>query len=378
MSVYKRGDVWWYKFRFAGREIRESAKTGSKTVAREAERVRHREIEEGYNNLSDRRHERIKTIRELGAIYLADYKIKNPRSATFAAYAVGHISKGLGEIMLVDINEQTVLAYQLRRLKEQASPKTINEEIGFLLRILGEQGDALRMRMRRNKCLKLKAGAEIGRAYSQDEKQALLLAAKTDNVRLNQPEDDEKSSSGTTRRGTRSPFIGPALALAFGTGMRNAEIRNLTWRQIDFEKRVVTVGRSKTDAGEGRTIPINDTLFTTLSRYAEWFTERFGTTNPDWYIFPARVGRPSTGNKRPHDPTRPVTTLKTSWQNVKKQVGVTGRFHDTRHTLITDLCEAGAGDQTIMDIAGHVSPQMLKRYSHIRMAAKRTALDSIG
>jgi hypothetical protein len=30
-----------------------------------------------------------------------------------------------------------------------------------------------------------------------------------------------------------------------------------------------------------------------------------------------------------------------------------------------------------MEIAGHVSPQMLERYSHIRMAAKRAALDSI-
>jgi hypothetical protein len=37
----------------------------------------------------------------------------------------------------------------------------------------------------------------------------------------------------------------------------------------------------------------------------------------------------------------------------------------------------GAGDQTIMDIAGHVSKQMLKHYSHIRMEAKRTALESI-
>ena len=30
-----------------------------------------------------------------------------------------------------------------------------------------------------------------------------------------------------------------------------------------------------------------------------------------------------------------------------------------------------------MDIAGHVSKQMLKHYSHIRMEAKRTALESI-
>jgi DNA polymerase III delta subunit len=56
---------------------------------------------------------------------------------------------------------------------------------------------------------------------------------------------------------------------------------------------------------------------------------------------------------------------------------VTGRWHDNRHTLITELAESGAGDQTIMDIAGHVSKQMLKHYSHIRMEAKRTALESI-
>ena len=54
-----------------------------------------------------------------------------------------------------------------------------------------------------------------------------------------------------------------------------------------------------------------------------------------------------------------------------------GRWHDHRHTLITDLAESGAGDQTIMDIAGHVSKNMLKHYSHIRMQAKRDALESL-
>ncbi len=47
------------------------------------------------------------------------------------------------------------------------------------------------------------------------------------------------------------------------------------------------------------------------------------------------------------------------------------------HTLITDLAESGAGDQTIMDIAGQVSKQMLRHYSHIRMEAKRNALEAI-
>jgi len=72
-----------------------------------------------------------------------------------------------------------------------------------------------------------------------------------------------------------------------------------------------------------------------------------------------------------------ITTLKTAWNNVRANANVKGRWHDNRHTLITDLAESGAGDQTIMDIAGHVSKQMLKHYSHIRMEAKRRALESI-
>ena len=149
--------------------------------------------------------------------------------------------------------------------------------------------------------------------------------------------------------------------------MRDAEIRNLTWQQIDLEKRFLTVGRSKTDAGEGRTIPLNAQLLSAVTEYASWYTQRFGISKPEWYVFPGRVGTPETGKKRPYDPTRPVSSLKTSWKNVKDRAGVQGRFHDTRHTLITELAEGGAGDQTIMDIAGHVSRQMLaaiQPYSH--------------
>jgi integrase len=51
--------------------------------------------------------------------------------------------------------------------------------------------------------------------------------------------------------------------------------------------------------------------------------------------------------------------------------------HDNRHTLVTELSESGAGDEVIMSIAGHVSRAMLSRYSHVRMEAKRRALDEI-
>jgi integrase len=63
---------------------------------------------------------------------------------------------------------------------------------------------------------------------------------------------------------------------------------------------------------------------------------------------------------------------------IKSNAGVQGRWHDNRHTFITGLAESGeASDQTIMDIAGHVSKRMLKHYSHIRMEAKRRAVAAL-
>src|SRR3984893_13058413 len=55
VSVYKRGEIWWYKFRFAGQTIRESSKSMSKTVAKDAERVRRRELEESWNQIKRRK-----------------------------------------------------------------------------------------------------------------------------------------------------------------------------------------------------------------------------------------------------------------------------------------------------------------------------------
>jgi hypothetical protein len=52
--VYKRGKVWWFKFTFAGQLIRESARTQSKNVARDAERARRHELELAINRIPRR------------------------------------------------------------------------------------------------------------------------------------------------------------------------------------------------------------------------------------------------------------------------------------------------------------------------------------
>jgi len=62
----------------------------------------------------------------------------------------------------------------------------------------------------------------------------------------------------------------------------------------------------------------------------------------------------------------------------KVKSGTAGlHFHDLRHHAITELAESQASDSTVMSIAGHVSAKMLAHYSHVRLEAKRTALDAL-
>jgi len=77
------------------------------------------------------------------------------------------------------------------------------------------------------------------------------------------------------------------------------------------------------------------------------------------------------------DPTQPMHRWKVAWESTRKAAGVSCRFHDLRHTFISRLAESQASDSTVMALAGHVSRAMMERYSHIRMEAKRRAVDTL-
>jgi integrase len=259
------------------------------------------------------------------------------------------VSRLLGGSLVVEITPKVVKQYQADRLNENAGPKTINDEVQLLLRLCGEQGALVRATLRRDKAVKLPLPPSPGRPYSAEGKARMLEEAQK----------------------LRTPQFHAALALDLNTGLRDKELRQIRWEQIDLiHKKALTVGKSKSEAGTGRVIPLNETALAALEAHAAWYTRRFGECRPEWFVF-------AFGTPLPKDPTRPITSFKTAWTKVRKNAGVKGRWHDNRHTLVTELAESGAGDEVIMSIAGHVSRAMLSRYSHVRMEAKRRALDEI-
>lgn len=350
MSVFKNGRFYHYEFQLDGRRRRGSTGTASKPQAIAEERRQRERLETSYSQVieEEAREQQRKTIQVAADEFLEDYRAKH-QSPTFAEYALGHVSRLLGGSLVVEITPKVVKRYQADRLNEKAGPKTINDEVQLLIRLCGEQGMLVRATLRRDKALKLPLPPSPGRPYSAEEKARMLEEAQ----RL------------------RTPQLRAALALDLNTGLRDKELREIQWEQIDLiHKKALTVGKSKSEAGTGRVIPLNETAIAALEAHAAWYTRRFGECRPEWFVF-------AFGTPLPKDPTRPITSFKTAWTKVRQKAGVKGRWHDNRHTLVTELAESGAGDEVIMSIAGHVSRAMLSRYSHVRMEAKRRALDEI-
>jgi len=151
-----------------------------------------------------------------------------------------------------------------------------------------------------------------------------------------------------------NPLLNAVVTLALNTALRKNEIRTLRWSQIDFEKRTVTVGRAKTQAGSGRVIPLNQLAFGALAKWAGRLVE----SKAEDYVFPAcqaaGIERKNPDMER-IDPSRPIKSWRSTWRAALRRAGLQIRFHDLRHICITKLAESQASEHTLMAIAGHVS-----------------------
>lgn len=359
--LYRRGDVWWFKFRFQGQVIRESTKSGSKTIAREAERVRRRELEEAVNRISKR--ERMPLFKAAAKEWLEKRSGLTDSSLDRYRHQVVLLTKEFGGRLVCDISWDDVVALQHKRQAEGRSGRTINYEIATLRMILksralwspiGERVKALRERH------------DIGRALSREDEHKLLRAVGRSD----------------------SPALLPLFILTIDTGLRASEARSLRrkdlelkWHDGAIESGRLIVSKSKTEAGKGRAIPLTRRVCAALTL---WLS-RFPEAAPDSYVFPHhRVAARSGGGMDHHlyeiDHARPIGAWKRAWKYAcsKKGAGVGYRWHDLRHTFVSRLAEnPHVSEETIRSLAGHVSKQMLQRYSHIRTQAKQAAIDAL-
>jgi integrase len=353
MSLYKRGGVWWYKFRFAGQVVRESSKSKSRTVAKEAERSRRREMEESFNRIS-----RPRTAQLFSGAAETWLQTKlahlSPRSVIIERANLKHINPYFGKMLLCDVTADDIARYQAERLGKRAAPKTVNLEVGTLRAILRKNRlwASIQPEVRM-----LRAPENVGRAISREEEAALLEAC----------------------RASRSRSLYPAVLIALNTCMRYSELRLLRWGQVDFKTCTLTVGLSKTESGTGRLLPLNDRALAILGFWASLFPERA----PSHFVFPAeRYGASGDGATVVYDsdPSKPIGRWKEAWESAKLRATVSCRFHDLRHTGCTRMLEAGVPFSvvaTIMGWSASTTVRMSRRYGHIGQSSQRQAMNAL-
>jgi integrase len=346
-GIRRAGGAWWYRFRFGGRIIHESAKTQSKTVAREAAKQRRRQLEESWNGIKKRA---LPPTFERAAREWLDnrHSIEASTRETYQ-HALKHLVAFFGNALICDIDAPDVTAYKDHRSAEGAAGATVKKEFTILACILADHGQWHKIRR------KVKSPDEnksAGRALLQDEEMKLLQAA----------------SEVGLKQGHWSPIYTVAV-LGLNTGLRHSEVRKLRWQRVDMIRRVLVAG-VKTDAGKDRPVPLTQPAWAALDVWAS----RFPNRKPSDYCFPAC----QNGNI---DSSRPITHWRTAWQRACQLAGLAGlRYHDLRHSAVTKMLENGVPMATIAQILGwspSTTIRMTKRYGHIRPDAQRQALEGI-
>jgi integrase len=160
-----------------------------------------------------------------------------------------------------------------------------------------------------------------------------------------------------------------AGVLAANTSMRGVEIKHIRRKDVDLDARALRIRKSKNE-GSKRVLPLNDDALGAVKTMIERADE-LGHVDPEHYLWCA-------SQHHRLDPTKPAEKWDTAWRALRDAADLPRlRFHDLRHTVVTRLLEAGEPDHVVESITGHLSRRMLEHYSHIRLAAKRTALDRL-
>jgi len=350
--LYRRGRTWWYEFTFRGCRYRESTRTSSERLAAQIERKRHHEVEAANAGIAL---EPAKPV--LFSVAATEWlELKKPvwsaKTYIIAKADIAHLTTQLGKLLVTDITARHIAEYITARRHQKAADKTIRNELGTLRGVLKKHK---RWAAVKDDVRLPKGREDIGCALTPDQEEALLRACAA----------------------SRSRSLLPAVTLALQTGLRHGEIRLLKWRQMDFVNDAVVVGKSKTQHGAGRVVPLNQRALSTLREWAQQFPKR----KQDHYVFPSeRVGF-SSNDQIPQvfgtDPIRPITSWKVAWTTARSAAGVQCRFHDLRHTTVTRLLERGvpfAVVATIMGWSASTAMRMAKRYSHIGQSPQRAAL----
>jgi len=143
------------------------------------------------------------------------------------------------------------------------------------------------------------------------------------------------------------------------SGCRISELLDLKKEHVNIKERWFDVTAAKTEAGI-RKVPISDKV---LPFFEYWYS-----LNDCEYLLSTPEGK--------HFEYR--NYYDSYWKPLIEQLGMSHRPHDTRHTCISLLAEAGVDDRMVKKIVGHKGQGVTQQvYTHFEIQALLDAINKI-
>lgn len=144
------------------------------------------------------------------------------------------------------------------------------------------------------------------------------------------------------------------VLVALRTGMRRGELLGLRKSDLDFERKLICLSKTKTNSL--REIPIIPEIQAVLK------THVFGKADTE-YVFAKADGSRMFSNKTAF------------WMALAKAGIKNFRFHDLRHTYASDLVSAGVDIFTVSKLLGHANVKTTMIYAHLTPNHRKAEMD---
>ncbi|OOM74569.1 putative prophage phiRv2 integrase [Clostridium puniceum] len=156
------------------------------------------------------------------------------------------------------------------------------------------------------------------------------------------------------------------ILLAALCGLRMSEIMGLTWDDIDFNKRIISIQRANVHV-KGEVIEKNTKTKTSYRKIIapRYVIERLSLYKGVGYVYPKKDGSAENGNNYSNRFSRML----------KKNKFPHTRFHDLRHFNATMMLKNGITDKEAAERLGHSDTNMTKKYQHVLENMKTRSAD---
>jgi integrase len=317
-TVYKRGNTWWVKVYVDGKPVYQSSKSESKTDAID---LRDRLLGKKSRGELAPASAKILIGELLDDVLKSD--IAESTRYIWGLVVKKNIRPAFGKLRAASLTTRHLENYRERRKRGGASEATCNRELCVLRTALNNG--------RKRTPPKVHIVPHFPMRQETNVRMGFLTDGQYERLRDALPAE------------LKALFV-----CSYMTGLRKSELLSAEWDWVDLKKEEISIPAHVTKTGKGRTVPIidgdmKDMLVAAKSqRDADWPDSKF--------VF-------SRGGKS-------ITDFRTGWSKAVTAAGIPDlTFHDLRRTAVRNMRRAGVPQVVRMQISGHQTDSMERRYN---------------